>query len=400
MLTKSDLLIEPFLHFFTLQGIKVAFLVPTETGYAKSIMDATTPVRDLLSQENVHYFSEQRQGPEHKVLIKSYFVENNGLLETMASLYRPLTKNGDPRIWFKDLKRYCSPYNLLAIIAINRNLYVLNLSNLSIRNSLFQKGFVYDVIDEAAYQNESIVKELLSKIRDIHNQGFIKSITFGDPGVGDTLENSLGIKRNNEKTPDYKGIELKSTRIAINGKLRQPTRNTLFTKVPDIGLTYREIVEKYGKIQIPRNSNTPRLQLYETCQIARKNAYDLQLQLEQETQLNLVHTSEKINFVSGWYLQNLKETLLMKHKETFWVKAVVNKIDNWEYFRYDKIIHTKRPNSALLIELFKNNKITVDLAAHITKGHWRDHGMLFKINPCDIPLLFPEPVEYDLSNVR
>lgn len=53
----------------------------------------------------------------------------------------------------------------------------------------------------------STAEELLEKLKEIHKRGFIPSITPGDSGVGDTLENALGIHRNNSKNPDYKGIE-------------------------------------------------------------------------------------------------------------------------------------------------------------------------------------------------
>lgn len=399
MLAMTDTPIQNFLPFFASSGISVCFLVPTPTGYGKSIMDATAPVRELLETEGIHNYETQGQGQENKVLVKSYFVGADGMTETFASLYRPTTKKGDPRIWFKDLKKYCEPCNLLALIAINKEIFVVNLSNQMIASSLLNKGYVYDIVREAVYQDELIANELLSKIQAIHNQGFLRSITAGDPGVGDTLENALGISRNNSKSPDYKGIELKSTRLTRNGASRVPTRTTLFTKVPDIGYTYREIVEHYGKVQTPRDSMIARLQLYETCFVSRKNAYDLQLQVDTNNdQLNLMHFEERMKFVSAWYMQKLKETLLTKHRETFWVKAVSENHDGWEYFRYDKIVHTKKPNASLLAPLFEDDKITIDLAAHITDSKWRDHGVLFKMKPGDIPLLFPDPIEYDLSS--
>ncbi len=397
MLAMTDTPIEHFLPFFASTGVNVSFLVPTQTGYEKSIMDATAPVRELLFNEGIHDYDKQGQGPENKVVIRSFFVNVNGLTESAASLYRPVTKKGDPRIWFKDLRRYCSPCNLLALVVIKKEIYVLNLSNALIANSLLNKEYAYDIIKEAVSQEEQIAKELLAKIQAIHNQGFLKSITAGDPGVGDTLENALGISRNNLKIPDYKGIELKSTRLTRNGSSRATTRTTLFTKVPDFGYTYREIVEHYGKIQVPRNTTIARLQLYDTCLVSRPNAYDLQLQVDvQNNQLNLMHMQKRLEFVSAWYLQKLKETLLTKHRETFWVKAVSENRDGWEFFRYDRIIHTKKPNASLLAPLLESDKITVDLLAHITDGKWKDHGVSFKMNPNDIGLLFPDPIEYDL----
>ncbi len=71
-----------------------------------------------------------------------------------------------------------------------------------------------------------------------------------------------------------------------------------------------------------------------------------------------------------------------------------------EHFRYDKILHTKHPNTSLIAPLLETDKITVDIAAHYTTdGKWRDHGMLFKMKPQDLPLLLGTPIEYDLTKV-
>lgn len=405
MLTMSDTNIEKFLPVFANTGVSVAFLVPTPTGFEKSIMDATAPVRELLREKNIHDYMLQNQGPNNKVLIETCFVNEHDFIETSASLYRPMTKKGDPRIWFSNLKKYCDPRNLLALVIIDRKIYVINLSNPSIANSLLNRGYVYDIIAESVHQDNAIANELLEKIREIHNRGFIPSITKGDPGVGDTLEHALGINRNNSQQPDYKGIELKATRLTRNGEKRAKTRNTLFTKVPDEGMSYRDIVDNYGKIQTPRNSTLARLQLYETLRTSRSNAYDLLIRVDNNNEkLLLLHeeysksSGERIEkYVSAWLMQNLKEQLLTKHHETFWVKAVSENREGIEFFRYDKVLHTKKPNASLLAPLIETDKITIDLAAHYKPdGKWRDHGVLFKMNPDDLPLLLGEPQEYIL----
>lgn len=398
MLAKTDTKIEGFLPFFAATGLSVAFLVPTETGYKKSIMDATASVRYLLLNENIHDYEAQLQGPDNKKIVETYFVTSRNIIRSSASLYRPVTKKGDPRIWFSNLKKYCRPYNLLALIVLNKTIYVFNLSNPEIAISLLNKGYAYDIIQEAIAKSKAISNELLSKIRHIHDLGFIPSVTKGDPGVGDTLEHALGIERNNKKTPDYKGIELKAKRINQKSK----TRNTLFTQVPDEGMTYRQIVEKYGKWQTPKNSNEPnRLQLYETFRVSRPNAYDLQLAVEEEKdRLNIVHyntINSTTAFVSAWYISHLKSRLEEKHSETFWVKASTDFVGGLEYFRYDEIVHTRKPNTSLMVPLLEKDKITVDLAAHFkSDGKWRDHGILFKMMPNDLPLLFGEPMHYIL----
>lgn len=399
VLAMSDIDINIFLPVFARAGVPVAFLVPTATGYEKSIMDATGPVRTLLKNEGIHDYYEQGQGQENKVIVEAYFVTEQDLIKTEASLYRPCTKNGDPRIWFKGLKKYCSPYNLLALAISEGKIYVFNLSDIDVRSSLFENRFVAGLLDEFCAEKESVAQELLYKIQKIHNRGFIPSVTSGDPGVGDTLEDALGIRRNNSRSPDYKGIELKTTRMTRNGSKRATTRTTLFTRVPDEGMTYREIVDNYGKWQIPRDSEEERFQLYETFRVSRPNSYGLQLEVDiNDDRLRMLSVGKRAKrYISSWYMENLRKALLLKHHETFWVKATSIMKDGREYFRYDVVLHTKNPNTALLPYLFEEDIITVDLAAHYKPdGKWRDHGVLFKMLPKDIPLLLGEPIEYIL----
>lgn len=395
----SDTNIEQFLPIFAKTGVPVAFLVPTPTGFGKSIMDATAPIRELLRNSCVHDYDQQSQGQNNKEIVDTYIVRPDSLIQTDTSLYRPETKKGDPRIWIYNLKPYCQPCNLLALIVIERKIYVFNLSDRRIADSLFSKGFCYNILEEASHKDKLVSEELLNKLHIIHNRGFIPSITPGDPGVGDTLEHALGIERNNSKAPDYKGIELKTTRLTRNGGNRTTTRSTLFTRVPDEGMSYRQIVDAYGKVQVPRGSTEARLQMYETLMCARVNAYDLILEVDvNDDKLNIMHQEERVRkYVSAWYLENLRKALLLKHHETFWVKAQSETRGGIEFFRYDKVLHTKNPNASLLAPLFEANKITVDLAAHYKPdGKWRDHGVLFKMMPDDLPLLLGEPKEYIL----
>ena len=91
-------------------------------------LDATGPVRSFLKQEQVHDYSNQGQGPVHKIQIESSIYDASDVYSSKASLYRPTTKKGDPRIWFQKLKRHASPNDILAIIFFDEKLHVLNLT--------------------------------------------------------------------------------------------------------------------------------------------------------------------------------------------------------------------------------------------------------------------------------
>ena len=413
MLAMSDIYIDQFFPVFANAGLPVAFLVPTPTGYDKSIMDEIATVRTLLKETDIHDYYFQEQGPENKARVPSYFVEYNGMVETMASLYRPKTKKGDPRIWFSGLKNYCQPRNLLALTVSRGEIYVFNLSNDLIRNSLFNNGFVADVLQQLSYDQNAIARELLWKIKDIHDQGFLPSITPGDPGVGDTLENALSISRNNSELPDYKGIELKASRLTRT--TRRGTRATrdrvnLFSKVPDGGLSYSDIVREFGRWTWNEAKQEERLSIQNTTFFSKVNSFGLILNIDnnnEEVHICYEDAREHRHMLSYWYLSTLNKKLLEKHKETFWVKAVSDLRGNREWFRYDIIEHTKNPNTSLILPLIETDKIMIDLAGYYKKINkngrdtlnWRDHGMLFKMWPQDLPLLFGEPEIYYLDEM-
>lgn len=349
-----------------------------------------------MEKNTYHPFMEPRQNASHR-----------------KSLYRPKTKKGDPRIWFSGLKNYCQPRNLLALTVSRGEIYVFNLSNDLIRNSLFNNGFVADVLQQLSYDQNAIARELLWKIKDIHDQGFLPSITPGDPGVGDTLENALSISRNNSELPDYKGIELKASRLTRT--TRRGTRATrdrvnLFSKVPDGGLSYSDIVREFGRWTWNEAKQEERLSIQNTTFFSKVNSFGLILNIDnnnEEVHICYEDAREHRHMLSYWYLSTLNKKLLEKHKETFWVKAVSDLRGNREWFRYDIIEHTKNPNTSLILPLIETDKIMIDLAGYYKKINkngrdtlnWRDHGMLFKMWPQDLPLLFGEPEIYYLDEM-
>lgn len=188
MLSFSDTSIEKAFEFFSKRGLPVAFLVPTYTGYGKSIMDAVDNVRSFLKINGIHDYSSQYQGPQNKVRIKSYFVNQDEVVETYASLYRPITKNGDPRIWFDNLRHFCVPGNLLAITCKKKELFVFNMSRLLNKEITSHYHIPLSIIEEIDNSIHSKAGDLLAKIRHIHTLGYIESIVQGDTGVGTTLE--------------------------------------------------------------------------------------------------------------------------------------------------------------------------------------------------------------------
>lgn len=404
MIDASDTPLDLILPYFTEAHVDVTFLVPTATGYHKSIMDATAPVRDFLKRNKLHNYEKQDQGPESKVMLPAYFVLEDKCQATEASLYRPKTKQGDPRIWFKDLKHYCSPENLLAIITNGTELYVINVSQPNLREALLTNGKPREILNSLGQLKDDIANELLGKLQRIHQLGYLTTVTDGSTGIGMTLEHYLGIPPNAAKTPDYKGIEIKTSRITTSNQIRN--RVNLFSKTPDWKKSMlksgRELLNRFGYI-----ADTPkgvRKQLYCTLSTVA-NAQGLYLEINEQDNIlhNLAKREQSIQKVVQWSVPLLEHELAAKHKETFWVKAQQKTILERECFLYDKVIHTRAPNVHLFSILINARIITLDytlsskdISAEVKKGV-KDHGYIFKIQPKHIPILFPNPITYHLS---
>ena len=116
----------------TENSVELTLIEPTKNGLEKSIMDATGAVRTFLKEKRIHDYQLQKQGPENKIVVDAYIVIEDKFIQSVASMYRPITKKGDPRIWFKQLRNYANPNDILGIIAQENKLFVINLTKIDV----------------------------------------------------------------------------------------------------------------------------------------------------------------------------------------------------------------------------------------------------------------------------
>ena len=375
------------------QDIEFSFLFPTPTGLDKSIMDAVSPLRDYLLRKGIHDYAEQAQGQNNKVCLDAVLVGASGVCMSVASLYRPNTKKGDPRIWFSQLKSQVSPNDLLAIVARGKVLYALNLTSPSYRQrEASDKEFAL-IVSELRPTREvgGIASELLAKMQGIAQAGFIPAECLGDTAIGRTLESALGLAINSSPLPDYKGIEIKSKRRESN------TRKALFAKVPDWDISslksFREFLDAYGY----ERAGLRRLNC--TVSALQRNPQGLELAVDYGLNLLLENGKKEgrlQNSILVWMLSTLQEKLSEKHKETFWVSAETRMIAGREAFLFKSVEYTRSPRIYQFSDLLAAGLITVDhlIKEKGTSAHER--GPLFKINKTGFQLLFPAPIKFDL----
>lgn len=169
---------------------------------------------------------------------------------------------------------------------------------------------------------------------------------------------------NREKTPDYKGIELKSHRDKRSSK-----KNVLFTQTLDWDISALksgcEIIAKYGYL-----TDDGKLTCQKTVQCSPPNSHLLFLNVNHHDEFLVLQAERrKKEDIAAWRLTKLHNRLLTKHHETFWIEVENELNDGKEYFRYKEIEHTKNPNVGQFDVLLEQNLITVDLLLCRPSGH-------------------------------
>jgi hypothetical protein len=378
----------------TLTGysVELTFLEPTQTGLEKSILDATAQVRTYLKERNIHDYQLQKQGVDCKVVIPAFLVQATELLLSKASLYRPETKKGDPRIWFSGLKEYTKANDIIGITYFDNKFYVINVSSLDINELVIspKSNPLYELITEIRAKSNEVANELLYLLKRIARNGPVPAVINADTGIGRTVEHLLGIPINSSKKPDFKGIELKSFRD------EKRNRKNLFAQVPNWELSkFKSSAEILNAFGYERGDD---FKLYCTVSSVKPNSQGLMLRIDNNLNSVVESSNSNIGDFVLWSLPTLHSRLIEKHNETFWISADSHYNDGREYFVFKKVEHTKKPIVAQFDVLIEQGLITVDhLIKHTPSGKVVEKGPLFKIVPSAISLLFPPGRLYSLK---
>lgn len=389
------------MEYLVNHNVKFTQVQITATGLKKSILDATTPMRTYFKENNVHDYELQAQGPENKVTKKTYILTGGKVIESTTSMYRPITKEGDPRLWIYGLKETTDADDIHAIIAQNPNeLYVINLTKIDIPRfcETDVENPIRDLVKGLSDYADIVSEELLWRLMEFKGM-WLDTDLRADTAIGRQVEALLGIQMNASREPDYKGIELKSFRSQ-----RPSIRKNLFCKVPDWDISFlksgADIVEKYGYMSggVKSYRNTLRCASPNTQNLRLNMNYpDNLLEIEEDRKID-VDTIKKVADVAVWRLQTLHQCLLTKHHETFWIEVDTRKGDaGQEQFRFNKIEHTRNPNVSQFDILLEQSMITVDLLlgrpkVDVATGNPKKGGdaVSFKIKKSAAGLLFPQ----------
>lgn len=391
-----------------------SLLYPSKTSLDKGILDAHRGIRLVLSKLGIHNYLSQGKGEEHKVLKPLRLYTRHGAVSGNVTLYRPTTKDGDPRIWLsirtKDgaFSSIAVPDEMYALSAHRGVVVVCQLtghefSDEQLRLALEiepERGAIVHSMSESAgfekssfkYREQSedadlncVVGEIIDKLRTAAGR-YIPSAGKGDMAIGKTIEKVLGIQANSRRDPDYKGVELKSYRYGQSStKL-----TTLFSKTPDWKrgpMDALTIVKKYGW----PGKDGERLQVY--CSISAehrpRNAKGFFMKLNEAESLLEVWNSAGPECVAFWPLDWLRKSLDEKHARTVWICAESSESsDGLEQFRLVSAKVTGAPSFDALLEAIETGEVSVDFTMKQKGSGTKDHGYLFRIQQDKLDSIF------------
>lgn len=367
----------------------------TFTMLDKSICDATYEVRHFLTSENLHDYDIQPKGTDYRRYVPVVLVQQDGTqLDTRMSVYRPTTKNGDPRFNISGAKKAFEPDDILMMIHNAGSAVVFNISRTDIE-AVRDIDVVGTRIFYGAIAFDAIQDELVGRLREISSRGFLNVYKRGSTAIGHLLETELGIEANSAEAPDFMGaIEIKAARNRVaRGK-------TLFAKVADWSISplksSAEILEHFG---YERENSKGRQERSLNCSVefGRFNTQGLAFSVDADGQtLNEVSDRLDLPTVAGWKVDRLTKKLAEKHKRTMWVQGASRKIGNQEQIHFVSAEYTSEPVVDQFIPMIQERMIYMDHLISNDKGKVVEKGPLFKIRPQSFGRLFPGGTAVDL----
>lgn len=223
-------------------------------------------------------------------------------------------------------------------------------------------------------------KQLVSKLLSIKSEGFVKTKRAHDTGVGQTLEQLLGLKENNLRLPDFGNIELKAKRIDSGSML------TIATKSPIPRGANKILFEKCKYLDRDGHYN-----LHSTVYGSRKNRQGLKIEIDNG---NLVlQNDHKIE--AHWPLSVFDDVLKSKSDRILLVFAETKgerKTRN-EKFHYVEAYLLSDLNVKKFMKAIRADKLKIDIRIGVYRtgskqGRYHDHGTGFRINKRDFLELF------------
>jgi hypothetical protein len=229
------------------------------------------------------------------------------------------------------------------------------------------------------------LKEVQSKLQEIRNRGYVRSLRSGPTGIGYTFERLFGVKENNIPIPDVGGrVEIKTIRKDSQSLI------TLFTFNKGVWrINQRDLIRKYGHV-----NRKGRYALKNTIFYQRPTIQGIGINVDEERDtIHLIDVNTK-EVLATWDIYVIVGKFMTKLSKLLVVMADRKVENDQEYFHYDEAYLLTDPNSRKFLEAFKNSLIGIDIRMHLGEsGAVRNRGTAFRIKEKDLLNLYGKSIK-------
>lgn len=236
-------------------------------------------------------------------------------------------------------------------------------------------------------------ESLKTKLIEIRNQGWIKSIKNGPSGVGLTFESLLGKQADSFSWPDYEGIEIKAYRKSDRRRI------SLFSLVPDGDylFPYERVLKHLGypDKEYPMfkvlyiDLNTKEYSRINRCTYA-KIVVDRD---KEKIYIKALKFGEDTPLYVSWSFSEIIKRVEIKLPRLLLVETMKKNENDEEFFYYNNFKFYLLRNPSLFIDLIEKGIIRISIKLGIDKrpgriGKLEDHGCSFTISTLNINKLY------------
>ncbi len=246
---------------------------------------------------------------------------------------------------------------------------------------------------------------LIEKLKQITEMGWIPNARKGNQGgIGNTLEDLLGIKENNLPIPNASEWELKTQR------LNSSSLTTLFHSEPSpraVGFVPQILLPKYGWAHQEDGKKYPKgeMSFRQTIHGQSRSDRGFKVVIDREEKKILISFDSKsvdprhknwLEFVKKrvgpseldpqpyWGFDDLEHKAGTKLLNTFYVQAEVKIERKKEFYKYTKVMMLQKFSFEGFLRALEEAKILVDFDART--GH--NHGTKFRMRQDALPMLY------------
>lgn len=232
--------------------------------------------------------------------------------------------------------------------------------------------FVRLPVEGPRFTRDKSLDELLGHFDRINDMGWVDSLRSGDTGIGYTFETLAGIKENNDKRADFKGIEIKCKlhRAGIaSGKIN------LFQQSPTWSNKLHAI-DRLKQIGLRRPNG-----LYACYSQVTTTPNNLGLRIDVDPPPGNLNLRKQATDIGLWTRDTLAKRLAEKHSRAFFVKAETRKIPGNVQYHYVDVVYCARPNIDRFVDMVCERKLVFEFTMHETaSGGVRNHGYPWRLN--------------------